>query len=102
MRRILLLLFICSGLLAKAQPYNNEWIDYSKTYYKFRVGKEGIFRINQPTLAALGLGATPAQNFQLWKNGKELPIYTSVATGTMTNSDYIEFWGELLDGKTDK
>ena len=101
MKKILLFLLILSGLAAKAQPYNNEWIDYNKTYYKFRVGKDGLYRINQSALAAIGLGSTPAQNFQLWKNGKEVSIYTSVSTGPLGSSDYIEFWGEQLDGKTD-
>ena len=29
-----------AGLGLSAQPYNNEWIDFSKTYYKFKVGSE--------------------------------------------------------------
>jgi hypothetical protein len=40
-RILLLLLLICTGSLIRAQVYNNEWIDYSKTYYKFRVGATG-------------------------------------------------------------
>src|SRR5215831_13641342 len=92
MKRILLFLLIISSLCTKAQLYNNEWIDYSKTYYKFKVAVTGLYRISQPTLASIGLGATPAQQFQLWRNGKEIPIYTSVQTGALGSSDYIEFW----------
>ena len=83
-------------------PYNNEWIDYSKTYYKFPVAKTGLYRINQSVLASAGLGSVAAEHFQLWRNGKQVPIYTSVATGTMSGADYIEFWGEMNDGKPDK
>ncbi len=101
MKRILLLLLTAVSLTAKAQVYNNEWIDYSKTYYKFKVGATGLYRITQPSLSSIGLGATPAQNFQLWKNGMQVPIYTSVQTGAMGGSDYIEFWGEMNDGKPD-
>ncbi|MDP4263024.1 MAG: C25 family cysteine peptidase [Bacteroidota bacterium] len=101
MKRILLLLLIVSTLGAKAQVYNNEWIDYSKTYYKFKIGVTGLYRITQPVLASIGLGTTPAENFQLWRNGKEIPIYTTVQTGAMGNSDYFEFWGEMNDGKPD-
>ncbi len=81
--------------------YNNEWIDYSKTYYKFPVAVTGIYRINQPLLASLNLQNTPVGQFQLWRNGKEVPLYTSVQTGTLGSSDYIEFWGEMNDGKPD-
>ena len=102
MKRILFFLFICIGLVTKAQVYNNEWIDYSKTYYKFKVGADGLYRISQSRLDSLGLGSTPAQDFQLWRNGQEVPLYTSVATGPLSSTDYIEFWGEMNDGKPDK
>ncbi len=102
MKRILLLLLVCTGFFAEAQVYNNEWIDYSKTYYKFKVGSTGLYRIYQTTLTSIGLGNTPAENFQLWRNGQEIPLYTSVSTGPLSGSDYIEFWGEMNDGKADK
>ena len=96
----LLLLLIQLGLFA--QTYNNEWIDFNKTYYKFKVGADGLYRIPQSVLAAAGLGSTPVQNFQLFRNGAEIPIYTSVASGTLGVNDYIEFWGRMNDGKADK
>src|ERR1051326_7523054 len=101
MKRILLLLLITSGLCAKAQLYNNEWIDYNKTYYKFKIAITGLYRISQATLSSMGIGNTPAENFQLWRNGKEVPIYTTVQAGVMGASDYIEFWAEMNDGKPD-
>jgi hypothetical protein len=104
MKRILLLLLIViSGLSAAAQtfPYNNEWIDYSKTYYKFYVAKTGVYRISQPALATNGIGSIPAEQFQLWRNGRQVPIYTSVPSGSLSGSDFIEFWGERNDGRPD-
>jgi len=96
---ILLLLMSC-GIYA--QTYNNEWIDFSKTYYKFKVGADGLYRIPQSVIAAAGLANTPAQYFQLFRNGQEVPIFTSVASGLLGGSDYIEFWGQMNDGKMDK
>ena len=105
MKRILLILLVAfSGLLARAQaqfPYNNEWIDYNKTYYKFPVGKTGIYRISQATLNGAGIGSTPAEHFQLWRNGREVPLYTSVPSGLLGAGDFIEFWGERNDGLPD-
>lgn len=102
MKRILLLLVTCGWLTASGQaPYNNEWIDYSKTYYKFKVGATGVYRIDQATLASIGLGATPAEHFQLWRNGAQVPLYTSVQAGPLGGADYLEFWGERNDGKPD-
>lgn len=81
---------------------NNHWIDYSKTYYKFRVSKDTLCRIPQSTLAAAGLGGVSAEQFQLWRNGEEVRLYTSGSTpGPLAAGDYIEFWGKMNDGKPD-
>jgi hypothetical protein len=81
---------------------NNSWIDYSKTYYKFKVGKDGLYRIRQGELAAIGLGAVPAEQFQLWRNGEQVRLYTSVVSGPLGGNDYIQFWGKRNDGLPDK
>jgi hypothetical protein len=81
--------------------YNNSWIDYSKTYYKFKVAKTGLYRITQASLSGIGLGSTPAEQFQLWRNGEEVRLYTSTPTGPLGGAGYIEFWGMMNDGKKD-
>lgn len=101
MKKFLLPLLLFTSLLAQSQAYNNEWIDYSKTYYKFKVGKTGLYRISQATLNTITLGSTPAEHFQLWRNGKEVPLYTTVATGPLNAGGYLEFWGEMNDGRPD-
>ncbi|WP_165871421.1 C25 family cysteine peptidase [Flaviaesturariibacter flavus] len=101
MKKLLFCLLLLAGLAARGQNYYNEWIDYSKTYYKFKVGATGLYRIPQATLQTAGLGGVPAQQFQLWRNGVEVPLYTSVASGPLSGSDYIEFWGLMNDGGPD-
>src|SRR5665647_880812 len=101
MKKLLLVFFIIISVSAFAQPYPNSWIDYNKTYYKFTIGKTGLFRIPQSTLNSIGLGNIPAEQFQLWRNGEEVGLYTSVATGPLSSSNYIEFWGLMNDGKKD-
>ena len=95
------IVFLLFGLGVSAQTYNNEWINFSNTYYKFKVGSNGLYRIPQSVLATAGMGNVPVQNFQLFRNGKEVPIYTSAASGTLGNTDYIEFWGQMNDGAPD-
>jgi len=75
-----------------AAQYNNEWINYNRTYYKFTIASPGIYRITKATLDAAGLGNAQAQHFQLWRNGQEVPLFTSVTTGTFGVSDYLEFF----------
>ncbi len=95
---ILVLLF---SLGLSAQPYNNEWINFSNTYYKFKIGADGLYRIPQSVLATNGLGSIPVQNYQLFRNGKEVPIYTSAQSGALPTNGYIEFWGRMNDGVPD-
>jgi hypothetical protein len=97
----LIILFVVAGRVS-SQVYYNEWIDYSKTYYKFKVGATGLYRINTAGLATIGLANEPAQNFQIWRNGKQVPLFTSSAAGPLGAAGFIEFWGEKNDGTPDK
>ncbi len=101
MKKLFFPFFILCTLTARAQ-FNNSWIDYSKTYYKFKVVKSGLYRISQPALSSIGLGSTPAEQFQLWRNGEQVRLYTSAATGILGSGDYLEFWGKMNDGIPDK
>lgn len=104
MKRILLLLLICCSVLAKVQgqAYNNEWIDYTKTYYKFKIGGTGLYRIPVDALATIGMSNVNADHFQLWRNGVEIPIYTTSQNAPLATGGYIEFWGEMNDGIPDR
>ena len=101
MKKFLLPLFIFISAAAAAQNYGNEWINYSRTYYKFKVGQTGLYRLTQPVLSGLGLGAVPVEQFQLWRNGQEVRMHSTNASGVMANTDFLEFWGEQNDGKID-
>lgn len=102
MRKILLIVLLCfANVLAHAQQLNNEWIDFSKTYYKFKVAVSGLYRITTADLNAAGLANEPVQNLQVWRNGKQVAIYTSVASGTL-GSGYIELYGQQNDGTLDR
>lgn len=83
-----------------AQPYGNEWIKFSNTYYKFKVAREGIYRINKAQLDALGMSAVAGNQFAVFREGQEVPLYTST-TGTFGNNDFIEFYATKADGKID-
>ncbi|WP_018616316.1 C25 family cysteine peptidase [Segetibacter koreensis] len=96
----IVLIFITS--VAICQSYYNEWIDYNKTYYKFKVGSTGLYRINSSDLNTIGLANEAAQSFQLWRNGKEVPLYTSAVSGALGVEGYLEFWGEKNDGVPDR
>ena len=104
MKRFLLSVTIlfCGITAATAQTYMNEWIDFNKTYFKFKVGATGVYRISQSQLTAMGIANADAAHFQLWRNGQQVPVYTSAASGTLPSNGFIEFWGQVNDGKWEK
>ncbi|HEY8896302.1 MAG TPA: C25 family cysteine peptidase [Niastella sp.] len=102
MRKIFTLLLLVAGFAATAQQYNNEWIQYSQTYFRIKVAKDGVYRIPKSQLDAMGIGGTNVQNFELWRNGEKVFFYPSVSSGVLPSNGYLEFWGEKNDGKPDK
>ena len=102
MRKIFTLCLILIAGSAVAQPYNNEWIDYSKTYYKFKITADGLYRIPASVLAGAGLRLLMQKIFNCSETVQEVPVYTSVSSGPLSPTDYIEFWGQMNDGAADK
>ncbi len=100
MKKFILPLLLLLCVSAGAQ-YNNSWIDYSKTYYKFHVGEDGVYRISQSSLQTAGIATTNADHYQIWRNGAQVALYTSSAGAPLPTGGYIEFWGRANDGKPD-
>lgn len=85
-----------------AGQYRNDWIDYDKTYWKFRTGTDGIYRIPKAALDAAGIpSGTPGNQFMLFRDGQEIAIFTSTDAAFAT-TDYIEFYGTMANGLPDK
>lgn len=93
-----LLLLISTSSVAQV---GNEWIDFTQTYYKIKIGADGFYRVTQDELSAIGfpIGSVPASRVQLFRRGQE------VALNVNTNGDgtlnYLEFYGERNDGVSD-
>ena len=101
MKKIFTLVILLCSCTLFAQQYNNEWIRYTQPYFKFKVGKTGLYRIPKTALDAAGIGTTDVGFLELWRNGAPVPFYPSVNAGPLPADGYIEFWGEMNDGKAD-
>jgi hypothetical protein len=102
MKTCLCAFFLLFSLSVSAQMWNgtdtlygNEWIDYSKTYYKIRTAQDGIYRISRQALSDAGIPVAdvPAAQFRLYRFGKQEPVFTTT-DGLLSDQDYIEFFGE--------
>ena len=107
-RPVLLAVLLFLVGVAKAQPYGNEWIDYTKQYWKVKVvvtgsDRESLFRIDSAALANGGfpVGEDP-HKFQLFGREKEVPIFIQGEQDSEFNSgDFIEFYAVENDGWND-
>lgn len=96
---ITLLLLLTPPFFLFAQNYQNEWIDYSQTYYKFQSEETGLHRISFETLQTVNLPLNGG-DFVLMTNGEQIPIYVTT-NGTFQEGDFIEFYGTKNDGQLD-
>ncbi|MBL6448006.1 transporter [Fulvivirga sp. 29W222] len=99
-----LIIFAFAAVTGYGQDYGNEWIDYNKQYYKIPVAKEGIYRISHADLVNAGfpVNSVDPRRLQLFHRGKELAINVRGQGDAIFNtSDYIEFYGQKNDGKSD-
>lgn len=83
-----------------AQVVGNEWIDYSKNYWKIKVGRDGIYRVPLSALPGMPAGVS-GSNLILYRDGQEVPIHTTT-NGSFGSGDYFEFFGRKADGQLDK
>lgn len=104
-KRLLVLCFLISLFTTlKAQPYGNEWINYSQKYYKIKVAQNGIYRIDSLTLfnAGIPVNTINPKNFQLFNNGVEQYIFVNGENDNVFNAnDYIEFYAKKNDGSNE-
>lgn len=97
-------LFSVSFFFCEAQLFGNEWIKINQDYYKIKIGKEGIYKIDFNALQAVGfpVGSINPKNIQLWVNGQEIPILINDESDNKFDaSDYIEFYGNYNKGDLD-
>ncbi|RSK33997.1 putative type IX secretion system sortase PorU2 [Hymenobacter metallilatus] len=101
---LLVLLTLLSSAAARAQsgPYGNEWIVPGQQYYKIKVARDGLYRLDYQYLQRAGISGVNPQRLQLWRRGKEVAIHVGGNTTALDNSTFIEFFGQRNDGALDK
>ncbi|WP_165903804.1 C25 family cysteine peptidase [Hymenobacter gummosus] len=102
---LLLLSLLALSLPGRAQsgPYGNEWIVPSQAYYKIKITKDGIYRLDQAYLTQAGLSAsTNPQRVQLWRRGREVAMYGGGNQSQLDATTYFEFYGQRNDGALDR
>ena len=104
-KRIAYFIFGCMLFwICQAQPYSNSWIVHSQPYYKIKIGKDGIYKVDSLTLtqAGINLSIVNPQWFQLWQKGQPIyPYIAGEADGVFNVNDYMIFYAEKNNGEDD-
>lgn len=95
MRKLLLItVMLASATAAMAQSYGNEWVQYDRPYWMFRVWQDGVRRIDSTALANAGVpvGSLDPRGIQLYARGRQVPIHVQgEEDGEFNGDDFIEF-----------
>ena len=99
----LLLALLGTALAGRAQsgPYGNEWITQGQPYYKVKVARDGLYRLDYAYLTKVGAGAVAPAQLQLWRRGKEVALYQGGNSAVLDASTFLEFYGQRNDGALD-
>ncbi len=100
-----LLMILTHPFQVTSQPFSNDWINHSQSYYKIKVAEDGIYRIDYQTLQDHGVPVNTINplNIQIFGRGAEQPVYIkNEHTGSFDPGDYIEFYARANDGWFDE
>ena len=100
----LLIILSAFSFLANSQPYGNEWIDFSRNYYKLKVANEGVYKLSDSDLTSAGinLSGIDPQKIQVHYRGEEIPLVVKgESDGIFDSQDYVLFYGLPNDGRMD-
>ncbi|RYY11897.1 MAG: hypothetical protein EOO36_18325, partial [Cytophagaceae bacterium] len=99
---LLLGLLLGGGAQAQSGPYGNEWLVAGQPYYKIKVWRDGIYRLDYAYLQNLNATGVAPTRFQVWRRGKEVAVYQAGNQATLDATSYLEFYGQRNDGALDR
>ena len=103
-KHILLLFLLAGSFVSNSQQFGNEWINYSQSYYSFKIVNDGVYRLDHATLVAAGIpvGSFQSDNIQIFGKEREVPLLINDnGDNTIDAGDYIVFYAERNDGWLD-
>jgi len=104
-RALLYILVLLYSVQLYSQNYANDWIDYSQSYYRIPITKEGVYRVTKADLLKFNINTTEfdERNLEMYYKGQKVPIYYSGTdgTGNIEAGDYFEFYAQPNDAWLD-
>ena len=97
----LLLTLLVSPSFAQSGPVGNEWIVPGQQYYKVKILKDGLYKLDYQYLTQAGITGVVPNELQVWRRGREIATYVGGNRTTLDPTTFIEFYAVHNDGKLD-
>jgi len=87
--------------VAQSGQYGNEWIRADQRYYKVKILRDGLYKLDYQYLTQAGITGVVPNELQVWRRGREIATYVGGNRNTLDASTYLEFYAVHNDGKLD-
>lgn len=105
---VLIVFLVFSSLKAQMSTgidtlYGSEWIVPGQVYYKIKISEDGVYRLNYGTLQGAGVPLSSlGSQYQLFQQGKEVPLFVSTGNSPLQTNAYLEFVAQKNRGELDR
>ena len=100
--KIILLILISTQMsFLSFGQLDNEWFDPSQRYFTFKIGQNGVYRLDYNTLLNFGIPIDEInpKTIQIFKNGEEQYLFVSGQDDNNFDiNDFIEFYATKNEG----
>ena len=98
---MVLLLLVAGAAWAQSGPVGNEWIVPSQQYYKVKILKDGLYKLDYQYLAQAGISGVAPGQLQVWRRGREMAIYGGGNQAVLDPTTFLEFYAVHNDARLD-
>ncbi|WP_082116006.1 putative type IX secretion system sortase PorU2 [Hymenobacter terrenus] len=86
---------------AQSGPVGNEWIVPGQQYYKVKILKDGLYKLDYQYLTQAGISGVVPSQLQVWRRGREIATYLGGNPNVLDPTTFLEFYAVHNDGKLD-
>ncbi|GAB3868081.1 hypothetical protein GCM10028824_11990 [Hymenobacter segetis] len=90
-----------AAVQAQSGPVGNEWIVPGQTYYKMKIVRDGLYKIDYQYLTQAGITGVVPNELQIWRRGREIATYAGGNQATLDATSFLEFYAVHNDGRLD-
>ena len=95
-------LLLSGAASAQSGPVGNEWIVPGQQYYRVKILRNGLYKLNYQYLTQAGIAGVAPSQLQIWRRGRELATYKGGSTTVLDPTSFVEFYAIQNDGRLDR